>query len=382
MQSQIENYPEVSFIENMTLEEAIKKGKEWYIEHYKEVTGETLTLHDTDERKLLVDMTAYLFYNCCQYVDNAGKMNLLKYAMGDFLDDDGAICGVTRIPAKPAQTTVRFTLSEAQGSDYTIPEGTRVTASSMDDIYFETEADAVIAAGETTADVTCVCTTTGSDGNGIEAGQIDELVDALPYIESVENLTASDGGADEEDDDALAERIYLAPSTYSTAGTEDSYVYHVKSASTLVNDVQVSSPAPCYVTITITSKAGMPGEELINIVTAYLNDKTRKVVADRFTVVAPDPVTFNIDLEYWISYDNQKYEETIKGQVEAAVAEYIKWQTTRIGRNVTPSKLVQLVMEAGASRVTITSPTQTTVEDTELAVLGTSSITYGGLEYE
>ena len=93
-------------------------------------------------------------------------------------------------------------------------------------------------------------------------------------------------------------------------------------------------------------------------------------------------MTFNVELEYWISYDNQKYEETIKTQVEASVAEYIKWQTTRIGRNVTPSKLVQLVMEAGASRVEITAPTQTAVEDTELAVLGTSSITYGGLEYE
>ena len=126
----------------------------------------------------------------------------------------------------------------------------------------------------------------------------------------------------------------------------------------------------------------MPSQELISIVTNYLNGKTRKVVADRVTVAAPTAVSFNVEMQYWISYDNQKYEETIKSQIEAAVEAYVEWQTTRIGRNVTPSKLVQLVMEAGASRVTVTSPTQTTVADDELTVLGTSTVTYGGLEYE
>jgi len=104
---------------------------------------------------------------------------------------------------------------------------------------------------------------------------IDELVDTLPFIDSVENTTASDGGADEEDDDTLAERIFLAPSEYSTCGTEDSYIFHAKSASTLVNDVSVSSPEPSYLTITITSKTGMPSAELIQIVTNYLNDPYR-----------------------------------------------------------------------------------------------------------
>ena len=226
MQSQIQNYPDISFIDNKTLSDFIAQGKEWYINRWYELTGETITLHDTDEEKIMIDTDAYLFYLVAQNIDNAGKMNLLKYAMGSFLDNDGAICGVTRIPAQPAQVTVRFTLTEAQNSDYTIPEGTRVTASTTDDIYFATESDAVIEAGDTYVDATCICTIDGTDGNGIEIGQIDELVDTLPYIDSVTNTTASDGGADEEDDDALAERIYLAPSTYSTAGTEDSYIYH------------------------------------------------------------------------------------------------------------------------------------------------------------
>ncbi len=382
MQSQIENYPEISFIEGETLESAISKTEAFYIEKWKELTGEDITLHDTDEERVLLRAIAYIFYQACQYTDNAGKMNLLKYSMDGFLDNIAARTGLTRMEAKPASVTVKFTLSEAQATDYTVPEGTRVSGSNLEDLYFAVNEDTVIPAGETEALISCTCTTAGEDGNGIEAGMIDELVDTLPFIDSVENTTISDGGADEEDDDTLAERIFLAPSEYSTCGTEDSYIFHAKSASTLVNDVSVSSPEPCYLTITITSKTGMPSQELISIVTNYLNDPVRKKLTDRITVTGPNAVNFNVDLTYYISYDNQKYEETIKDQVEAAVDEYINWQTTKIGRNINPSKLTQMVIDAGANRVEITFPEQATVEANELAVLETRTVTYGGLEYE
>ena len=382
MQSQIENYPDISFIDNETLESAISKTEAFYIEKWKELTGEDITLHDTDEERILLRAIAYIFYQACQYTDNAGKMNLLKYSMDGFLDSIAARTGLSRMEAKPAVVTVKFILSEAQVTDYTIPEGTRVSGTNLEDLYFAVDTDTIIPVGETEALVSCTCTTAGEDGNGIEPGMIDELVDTLPFIDTVENTTASDGGADEEDDDTLAERIFLAPSEYSTCGTEDSYIFHAKSASTLVNDVSVSSPEPCYLTITITSKTGMPSTELINIVTNYLNDPVRKKLTDRITVTGPNAVNFSVDLTYYISYDNQKYEETIKEQVEAAVDEYIKWQTTKIGRNINPSKLTQMVIDAGANRVTITYPTQATVEADELAVLEVKTVTYGGLEYE
>lgn len=382
MQSQIENYPDISFIENETLESAIDKTEAFYIEKWKELTGEDIVLHDTDEERILLRAIAYIFYQACQYTDNAGKMNLLKYSMDGFLDNIAARTGLARMEAQPAVVTVKFTLSEAQATDYTIPEGTRVSGTNLEDLYFAVDEDTVIPTGETEVLCKCTCTTSGEDGNGIEPGEIDELVDTLPFIDSVENTTLSDGGADEEDDDTLAERIFLAPSEYSTCGTEDSYIFHAKSASTLVNDVSVSSPEPCYLTVTITSKTGMPTQELIDIVTAYLNDPIRKKLTDRITVTGPDAVSFDIDVTYYISYDNQKYEETIKDQVEAAVNEYITWQTTRIGRNINPSKLIQMIVDAGANRATVTYPEHATVEANELAVLGTKTVTYGGLEYE
>jgi len=106
------------------------------------------------------------------------------------------------------------------------------------------------------------------------------------------------------------------------------------------------------------------------------------ILTDRITVTGPSAVNFSVDLTYYISYDNQKYEETIKEKVEAAVDKYIIWQTTKIGRNINPSKLTQMVIDAGANRVEITFPVQVTVEANELAVLETRTVTYGGLEYE
>ena len=63
-----------------------------------------------------------------------------------------------------------------------------------------------------------------------------------------------------------------------------------------------------------------------------------------------------------------------------AVEEYKTWQRT-IGRDVNPSQLAAMVMEAGAKRVTVTAPTFAAVAATKVAALtGSATVTYGGLE--
>jgi len=68
--------------------------------------------------------------------------------------------------------------------------------------------------------------------------------------------------------------------------------------------------------------------------------------------------------------------------VEGAVAAYIEWQTAKIGRDIDPSKLIQLVMNAGVKRVVVTSPVYTPVGATEAAKLGTKTVSAGGYEDE
>lgn len=70
----------------------------------------------------------------------------------------------------------------------------------------------------------------------------------------------------------------------------------------------------------------------------------------------------------------------IQQAVSAAVDSYIAWQR-KIGRDINPSKLLALVMGAGAKRAQITAPIFTAIPaDSIAAIDGTASITYGGLE--
>ena len=71
---------------------------------------------------------------------------------------------------------------------------------------------------------------------------------------------------------------------------------------------------------------------------------------------------------------------TIQAAVEAAVAKYLEWQR-HIGRDINPSKLVQMVMAAGAKCVEITAPQRTAVAGAAVAgITAAPTIIYGGLE--
>ena len=165
----------------------------------------------------------------------------------EFLDNLGAGRGVTRKQPAPAETTLRFTLSEKRPAAVGIPEGTKVTDGNLN--YFATVGYEEIPAGETYVDVRALCTENGVGGNELLPGQVNVLVDLIPYVESVSNTTKTSGGADLESDESLAERIFLAPSGYSVAGPDDAYKYWTKTYSQTIGDVKVTSPNPVEVEI-------------------------------------------------------------------------------------------------------------------------------------
>ncbi|MFQ8778360.1 MAG: baseplate J/gp47 family protein [Roseburia sp.] len=96
---------------------------------------------------------------------------------------------------------------------------------------FYTMEDAEIPAGEAYVDVQIKCASTGEATNAYNAGEINQMMAPIAYIGSVANVSKTEGGSDAESDEDLAERIYLAPSEYSTAGPEDAYVAKVKKCS-------------------------------------------------------------------------------------------------------------------------------------------------------
>lgn len=378
MIAELENLPEVSFIDNITLDEIQEQMESDYQEKYESLTGKTCTLRRADPATLILYACSIQIFQALLFVDRSGKQDLLKYSYGEFLDNLAAIRGITRMEALPAVTTVRFTLSEAVSEVVVIPEGTTVTNG---EIYFQTDEYAEIAAGDTSIDIPCTCQTDGAEGNGIPAGEIKILVDTLPYIKSVENIEVTSGGADIEDDENLAERIYLAPSSYSVAGPDDAYKYFTMAYNQEIADVMVTSPDPAEVEIRFLMENGeIPTSTVMSGLEEYLQDNKIRPLTDHVTVLAPEQQQFNINLTYYINRSDQAKANTIQEAVQAAVEEYIKWQTYTIGRDINPSELTKRIIEAGAKRVEITSPVFTTVAPDTVARIGQKTVTYGGLE--
>lgn len=378
--SAVKNAPDISFIDNKTIEDVRDEMVADYEEHMTKATGQTVTLPRSSPHRGVLYAAALQIYQAFQYIDRAGKQSLLKYSYSDFLDNLGLLKGVTRSPATAAVTTLRFTISAVRQVATAIPKGTRVSAGGS--IYFATDEYAEIPAGGSTVDVPATCTDTGTEGNDLAADDLTIMVDPLPYAASVVNTTATEGGTDVESDDDLAERIYLAPGAYSTAGPEDGYLFHAKQFNPSIGDVVATSnqAAGTVDIVFIMSDGKTPGTEMINGLKEYLNGKTRRPMTDLVNVSAPAEVTYTVDLTYYINRSDSARAVAIQEAVQTAVADYLTWQRT-IGRDINPSKLVALVMAAGAKRVTVTAPTYTTVDAIKVSALsGSPTISYGGLE--
>ena len=378
--SAVKNAPDISFIDNKTIEDVRDGMVADYEEYMTKATGQTVTLPRSSPHRVVLYAAALQIYQAFQYIDRAGKQSLLKYSYSDFLDNLGLLKGVTRSPATAAVTTLRFTVSAVRQVATAIPKGTRVSAGGS--VYFATDEYAEIPAGGSTVDVPATCTDAGTEGNDLAAGDLTIMVDPLPYVASVVNTTATEGGTDVESDDDLAERIYLAPGAYSTAGPEDGYLFHAKQFNPSIGDVVATSnqAAGTVDIVFIMSDGKTPGAEMINGLKEYLNGKTRRPMTDLVNVSAPAEVTYTVDLTYYINRSDSARAVAIQEAVQAAVADYLTWQRT-IGRDINPSKLVALVMAAGAKRVTVTAPTYTTVDAIKVSALsGSPTISYGGLE--
>lgn len=378
--SAIKNTPEISFIDNKTIKDVRNEMVADYEEYMTKATGQTVTLPRSSPQRSILYAASMQVYQGFQYIDRAGKQSLLKYSYSEFLDNLALLKGITRSPATAAVTTLQFTASAVRQVATAIPKGTRVSAGGS--VYFATDEYAEIPPGSSAVNVPATCIDAGIEGNDMTKGKLTIMVDPLPYVASVTNTTDSEGGTDKESDEDLAERIYLAPGAYSTAGSEDGYLYHAKQFNPSIGDVVVTSnhEAGKVNIVFIMADGKTPGPEMINGLKEYLSDKTRRPMTDLVSVSAPEEIHYTVNLTYFINKSDSARAVAIQEAVQVAVDEYLTWQRT-IGRDINPSKLVALIITAGAKRVTVTAPTYTTVDAIKVSALSSSpSINYGGLE--
>ncbi|MDF2984876.1 MAG: hypothetical protein K0R50_386 [Eubacterium sp.] len=318
-----------------------------------------------------------------------GNQNLPSRAESENLDALGELFYVKKRPkAQAAVCTVRFYISAVQSTSILIPSGTQIT-DIEGALVWETTADAYVKAGDTYTDVKIQCQTTGRTGNGYAAGQISVIIEPYAYYDHCENITSSDGGSDISTDDEFYELMRASQDAYSNAGAKGGYIYFTKQVSGEIADVVVNTPSPGKVNLYALMNDGTGAStEIKNDMLAACNDDFVRPLTDYVTVEDPDVVPYNIIFTYFIPNNASKSAAEIESAVNAAVQAYVKWQCGKLGRDINPDELRQLVKEAGVKRIILTEPAFTILSDgsdnttPEIAQIDSIIITNGGYENE
>lgn len=336
------------------------------------------TLAPADPRRLHIQALCTEIIQQRQIIDFAAKQNLLSYADGEYLDHLGAYLSVDRLPSQSALTTMEFILSTEQSNTYIVPAGSQISAGTA---LFKTNELLQIPVGKLRGEVVASALVSGTSANGFLPGQINTLVSTLPFIDSVQNLTESAGGADEEDDENFAERIRLAPDSFSVAGPEAAYVFWTRTANQNIKSVSVESPTPGVVEIRpLLSNGELPSDEMLEAVSDVLSALSVRPLTDYVKVLKPTQVAYSIDVEYWISSSDKSKAGVINEKVKEATADYVLWQRSEQGRDINPDQLTVVLKAAGVKRVNIKSPKFTKIARTEVAHESSVSVNYVGDE--
>lgn len=340
------------------------------------------TLYPGDPVRLFLESLAYDLTVQNNIIDLAAKQTLLAYASGANLDHLGALMGVARIPAQPAICLVRFHMAQKLDFAVPVPQGSRVTTRDGK-VIFSTLAYTEIAPGFLYADCLTICQQPGSAGSGLLPGQIECLIDPLPYISGVENIDATHDGADIESDSRLRERIRIAPETFTVAGSIGQYEALTLGVSADISAVSVTSPEPGVVDIRFVLDGGvLPDAAMCQLVYDALSAEDVRPLTDMLVVGAPEPVGYSVRGSWKVKRGDAPLLMQISANVQKALADYLAWQRSRPGRDIVPSKLVAMIQDAGAKRVEIEEPVFTKLSGIQIAAETSVSLTFAGMEEE
>lgn len=340
-------------------------------------------LYPADPVRLLISFMAGIAVQFKVEINETAKKNVTRYASGEYLDSLGELFyDIRRKEPEAASVTLRFTISAPQETSLLIPKDTAVTVDG--EINFLTAENIYIKPGETYADVGAVCDIPGIIGNSFTAGQISKIVTPFPFFESVVNITESAGGANSETDPEMRRHLSESKEAPSTAGSAGGYIYHAKAASSQIADVKASSEKDGVASLRVLCKNGkLPSDELLKLIEKAVSADKVRPLTDKVEISAPDIVPFNIKLTYYINKEKSSDAAAIQTAVSNAADSFASWQTGKIGRDINPSYLISLIINAGACRVEVSEPEYLKISENQVAVLrGTPVIINGGIEDE
>ncbi|WP_341516765.1 baseplate assembly protein [Citrobacter gillenii] len=348
------------------------------IAQYEEASGKKL--YPAQAERLLIDLFAYRENLVRIAVQEAAKQNLVAYSRAPMLDYLGELVGVHRLPAQAAKTTLQFSFARTYSGNVMIPQGTRASAS--DSIMFATDEDVLLPSSSLNVAVTATCVITGESGNGWQPAQISALVDRVgSYDINVTNLTASTGGCGEESDDALRERIQLAPESFSNAGSYGAYRFHTLSVSQSIIDVAVLGPdeglAEGCVEIYPLTLNGLPGSELLAQIERDVSKEKKRPLTDKVSAKKPPRVTYQIRAQ--LTLFTTADQETTLAAAHKAISTWTQQRQTRLGQDIVPNQIIKVLQVDGVYDVALEIPAKKILEAHEWAECTAIDVSIAGV---
>ncbi|WP_241087529.1 baseplate assembly protein [Candidatus Vondammii sp. HM_W22] len=183
-----------------------------------------------------------------------------------------------------------------------------------------------------------------------------------------------------EDDARLRRRVQLSLEGHSTAGPVGSYLFWGLSADPRVKDIDVASPNPGEVLITVLSIEGNGTSDqiLLDIVDAALNHEDVRPLTDQVTVQSATVIDYQVqaELTFYAGPDT----EIVRQVAQQAVIDYVVEHHV-LGHNITLSGLFAALHQPGVQNVIISSPaSDIAVQPHQAAHCSSVSVTTGGTD--
>jgi phage-related baseplate assembly protein len=182
---------------------------------------------------------------------------------------------------------------------------------------------------------------------------------------------------EDETDEALRARVIERIMGSSTAGGAAWYRYQALTASELVKDAAVSSPAPGEVLVNILSTQGngTASSGLLATVNAVLQSDTVRVITDVVTVASATINTVPVTAQVYLYPDTPI--EVFNGLQASLQAAFTA--ASGLGWDVTRSWLIAQLHPAGVQRVVLTAPAADVVcGPSQAPALGAITLTMAG----
>lgn len=348
------------------------------IDYWQTATGRVL--QPAQIEALIIDLLAYREGLVRQAIQGAAEQNLIDYSTAPVIDYLGALIGVIRLAASPAICELTFNLTPGHGG-VTVPAGTRVQ-STDGKVAFKTKEDSTAIVGVNTLVIDAECVTAGEIGNGYAIGTISILLDVLAFVVDVENTTLTAGGADQEDDDSFRARCKLAPSQFTTAGSENSYKFHARTASPAIIDVAVTSPTPGDVYIwPLMEDGSVTPSGVLDDVEDACNAENVRPLSDTVTVQSPTKVDY--DLEVNVTLFDTADAISTQAAIEEALELFTTGKRQTLGQDIILNQIINAAMVDGVYDIEVEDGASNPfadiiIDETEFGFCGTITVNIVG----